>query len=243
MDVEFITDHDTEDALLELCARRRREVVPGIAYLFTAEFLILLELFVLWHREIAVSIGFVSAMVFLVGAFVVAAYARDPAVAQPPQFPHAELASLGLIVCSLVVTFEHKASVLAFTLLAVALAALVGVAFRGWHGFAIARDRVPFPGRAMHVHIDATGIEVTIRPHPRPRHIEWTKVRYLGADARSLFVVAGLTPVVVPRRAFSSATAWDDFIAKAARYAEQALKSAAGAPIGRHVRSPKARRT
>jgi hypothetical protein len=243
MDVEFVTDHDTEDALLDWCARRRREVVPGVAYLFAAEFLSLVELFVLWRNDVGLSVGFIAAMVFLVGAFALAAYARDPGVEQPPRFPQAELATLGLIVCSLIVTFEHKASGLAFVLLAVALVGLVAVAFRGWHAFAFARAHVPFPGRAVHVYIGPSGIDVTVRPHPKPRHIEWEKVRYLGADGRSLFVVAGLIPVVVPRRAFGPAPAWDDFVAATARYAERALKSEVRTPIGRHVRSPKTRRT
>ena len=242
MDVEFITDHDTEDALLDWCARRRKEVVPGSVYLFGAEALIVLELFVIWRHPTHVGLAFVLSMVLLVGAFAVAAYSRDPDLTQPPRFPHAELLSLGMVACSLAITFEHNASILAFLLLTIVLVGLVGVGFRGWHAFAITRDRVPFHGRAVHVHLDRFGVEVTVRPNPESRRIDWKKVRYVGADARSLFVVGGLAPVVVPRRAFATAAAWDEFVAATARYAQQALKSEVRSPIGKHVRGTKARR-
>jgi len=65
----------------------------------------------------------------------------------------------------------------------------------------------------------------------------------LGADARSLFVVALVVPVIVPRRAFGSAQAWDEFVSATARYARQALNSDTRAPIGKHVRGTKARRS
>ncbi len=242
MDVEFITDHDTEEALLGWCARRRKEVVPGSVYLFGAEVLIVLERFVIWRHPHNIGLAFVLSMVLLVGAFVVAAYSRDPDLTQPPRFPHAELLSLGMVACSLAITFEHKASVLAFVLLTIVLVGLVGVGFRGWHAFALTRERVPFHGRAVHVHLDRFGMEVTLRPNPQARRIEWKKVRYVGTDARSLFVVAGLVPVVVPRRAFVSAEAWEEFVTTTARYAQQALKSETRSPIGKHVRSSKARR-
>jgi hypothetical protein len=243
MDVEFITNHDTEEALLDWCARRRKEVVPGSVSLFGAELLIVLELFVIWRHEMKDGVAFVLSMVLLVGAFAVAAYSRDPDLTRPPRFPHAELLSLGMIACSLAITFEHRASVLAFLLLTIVLVGLVGVGFRGWHAFAIARDRVPFHGQAVHVHLDRVGMEITVRPNPEARRIDWKKVRYLGADARTLFVVGGLVPVVVPRRAFPSAQAWDEFVTATARYAQDALKSDTRPPIGKHVRSSATRRT
>jgi hypothetical protein len=243
MDVEFITGHDTEEALLDWCARRRKEVVPGSAYLFGAELLIVLELFVIWRHEMRDGVAFVLSMVLLVGAFAVAAYSRDPDLKQPPRFPHAELLSLGMIACSLAITFEHKASILTFLLLTIVLVGLVGVGFRGWHAFSIARERIPFHGRAVHVHLDRFGMQVTLRPNPQARRIAWKKVRYLGADARSLFVVGGLVPVVVPRRAFPTPAAWDEFVSTTARYAKDALNSDTAPPIGKHVRSSTTRRT
>jgi hypothetical protein len=241
MDVEFITDHDTEDALLQWCARRRREVIPGWAYLFGAALFILVDIGVLWRHTHTLSAAFVVAMLLQVAAFAFAALARDPERPEPIPCPQAELTIAGLLVLSLLVTFASRPSVLAFLLLALLLTGLVVIAFRGWHGFAIVRDRVPFYGRAQHVHVDARGIDIIVRPEPNVRHVPWRSVRYLGADAESLFVVGGRTAAVIPRRAFASRAAWDDFVA-AASYAEADLNSHRRAPIGRHVRGPKARR-
>jgi hypothetical protein len=100
------------------------------------------------------------------------------------------------------------------------LAVLTALAIRGWHAFGFVRDRVEFFGRAEHVHIDGNRLAVTRRPDPQPRVIPWKSVRYLGADARSFFVVAGAVPVVVPRRAFATTAAWHEFVEAAARYAQ-----------------------
>jgi hypothetical protein len=242
MDVEFITDHDTEDALLQWCARRRREVIPGSAYLLGAGAFILLDMGVLWRHTDSLSVAFVIAMLLQVAAFGFAAIARDPERPQPIPCPQAELTIVGLLLLALVVTFNHKPSVLAFLLLTVLLTDWVVIAFRGWHGFAFVRDRVPFYGRAQHVHLDARGIDLIVRPNPAVRHLPWKSVRYVGADADGLFVVGRWSAIVVPRRAFPSRAAWDDFVAATAGYAEAALKSPARAPIGRHVRGTKARR-
>ncbi len=129
-----------------------------------------------------------------------------------------------------------------FLLFALVVTAIALVLVRGRHAFGFLRAVVPDHGRAEHVHLGAEGIEVTVRPNPRPRVIAWSKVRYLGADARSLFVVAGWVPVVVPRRAFASESDWNTFVDVVARSSEASLMSAARAPMWRHVRSPKARR-
>jgi hypothetical protein len=242
MDVEFITDHDTEDALLGWCARRRREVVPGTWYLLGAELFIVLDVFVLWRHQSHLSLAFIIAMLFQILAFAVAAIARDPDRPRPPRSPHAELCMLGLLIASLTVTFEHRPSVLAFLLLGVMLTAAAALAARCYHGFPFLRDVVEFQARVVHVHLDAQGMSVQVRPDPA-RHIPWKSVRYLGADAGSLFVVAGWTPVVVPSRAFASRAAWEQFVAAAGEHAQAALNSSARPPIWRHVRSPKARRT
>src|SRR3954468_3851330 len=242
MDVEFITDHDTEDALLGWCARRRREVVPGSFYLLGAELFIVLDLFVLWHHESHLSIAFVVAMLFQILAFAVAAIARNPDRPRPPRCPHAELCTLGLVIASLAVTFEHRPSVLAFLLLGVMLTAASALAVRCYHGLPFLRDVIDFPARVMHVHLDEHGIDVQVRPDP-VRHIPWKSVRYLGADAQSLFVAAGWMPVVIPARAFGSRPAWEHFVATAGEQAQAALNSPSRPPIWRNVRSPQARRT
>ncbi len=242
MDVEFITDHDTEDALLSWCAWRRREVIPGSMYLLGAELFIVLDVFVLWRHQSRLSIAFVIAMLFQILAFAVAAIARDPDRPRPPRCPYAELVTLGLVAASLTVTFEHRPSVLAFLLLGVVLTAAAVLAVRCYHGFPFLRDVVDFPARVVHVHLDEHGIDVQVRPDPA-RHIPWKSVRYLGADAQSLFVVAGYMPVVVPSRAFLSRGAWEQFVVAAGEQAQAALNSSARPPIWKHVRSPKARRT
>jgi hypothetical protein len=101
---------------------------------------------------------------------------------------------------------------------------------------------VDFPARVVHVHLDERGIDVQVRPDP-VRHIPWKSVRYLGADAQSLFVAAGWMPVVIPARAFLSRAAWEQFITAAGEHAQAALNSSGRPPIWKHVRSPKARRT
>src|SRR5690349_19513145 len=201
MDVEFITDHDTEDALLHWCARRRREVIPGWAYLFGAGAFILVDVGVLWRHNDTLSAAFVLAMLLQVAAFGFAAIARDPERPEPIPCPQAELTIVGLLVLSVLITFASRPSVVAFVLLAVLLTGLVVVAFRGWHAFAIARDRVPFYGRAQHVGINPQGIDILVRPDPNVRHLPWRSVRYVGADAETLFVVGGWTATVIPRRA------------------------------------------
>jgi hypothetical protein len=244
MDVEFITDEEMESALLQWCARRRREVVTGTAYLISAQLLILADVGVLWRHQSHLSIAFVVAMLFQISAFAVAAIARDPDRPSALPCPHAELASLMLIAASLLVTFNHHPTVYAFLLLAVVLTAAAAVAVRGWYGFEFARKYVPFNARVVHVHLNPQALEITVRPHPQPRVIELKHVRYLGADADSVFVVAGWIPVVVPRRAFRSHRAWDDFVDAAAAHCQTAqanLKSANRSPIRRYVR-PKARR-
>ena len=247
MDVEFITDEDMEGALLRWCARRRREVVTGTSYLVTAELLIFADVGLLWRHQSRLSIAFIAAMLFQILAFAVAAIARDPDRPTALPCPHAEVASLLLVAASLIVTFNHRPSVLAFLLLAVVFTAAAAIVVRGWYGFEVVRRYVPFNARVVHVHLNSRALEVTVRPHPRPRVIEWKKVRYLGADAQSLFVVAGWIPIVVPRRAFGSGRAWDDFVEAAARHAQAApagLKSVGRSPIRRHVGTvgPKARR-
>jgi hemoglobin len=226
MDVEFLTDHDTEDALLEWCARRRREVVPGSVFIAIAGGLVLLDAAVLWRHEDALSVGLVTAMLFQVLAVAVAAVARDPGRTSPSPCPQAELITVGFIAASMVVTFEHRASLLALLLLTFMLVAFTALAIRGWHAFAFVRDRIEFYGHAQHVHIDDHGMDVTVRPNPQPRHIDWKSVRYLGADNRSLFVVAGVVPVVVPRRAFASPTTWHRFVSAAAEHAQAAAVEA-----------------
>jgi hypothetical protein len=243
MDVEFVTDYDTEDALLRWCARRRREVIPGWAYLSGLGAFVVVDIGVLWRHLDTLSVGFVLAMLLQTGAFGFAAAARAPERPEPIPCPQAELTFVGMLALSLLVTFTSRASVLAFALLAVLLTAFVAIAFRGWHGFAFVRERVPFYGRAQHVHVDAHGLDVIVRPDPNVRHVPWRSVRYLGADATSLFVVGGWRAVVIPRRAFPSRAAWDDFVDGAAGYARADLNSKRRAPIGRYVRGPKARRT
>jgi hypothetical protein len=244
MDVEFLTDHDTEDALLAWCARRRRVVVPGSFFLFGASMFVLADVGVFWRDPEGLSVALIAAMLFQILAFAIAAIARDPDRPSPLRYPHAELASIGLIILSLVVTFNHQPTLLSLLLLAIALTAFSALAIQGWHAFAAVRDKVPFYGAAHHVHLNEAGIEVTIRPRPQPRPIPWKNVRYMGADNDTFFVVAGLAPVVVPRRAFRTARAWHGFLDAAADYAEAAtLKPPRSKPIGKHVRSRKARRT
>jgi len=166
---------------------------------------------------------------------------RDPARPNVLPCPHAEVATLGLVALSLVVLFANRPSVLAFLLLAIALTSCAALAVVGWHGFAFIHDDVPYGGRAEHVHLDANGLDITRRPRPQPRHVPWKSVRYLGADADTLFIVAGWMPIVVPRRAFSSRDAWDDFVEAAAEHAQAALKSSGRPPIWRHVLRPKTR--
>lgn len=241
MDVEFVTDHDTEDALLEWCARRRGEVVPSAAFLLVGNVFVLADVRTLSSRS-HVSWLTIGAIVLQTLAFAVAVLARDQDRSPSWRVPHAELVSLGLLACSLLVLFDVTPSVYAFLLFALVVAAIAALVVRGWHGFEFLRQFVPFHGRAEHVHVGTSGIELTLRPNPRPRVIPWSKVRYLGVDARTLFVVAGWVPVVIPRRAFASEAGWDAFIESVARYTEAALKSSARAPMWRHVRSPKARR-
>jgi hypothetical protein len=244
MDVEFITDEEMESALLQWCARRRREVVTGTAYLISAQLFIFADIGVLWRHQSHLSMAFVVAMLLQISAFAVAAIARDPDRPSALPFPHAELATLLLIAASLIVTFNHHPTVIAFLLLATVLTAAVALAVRAWYGFEFARKYVPFNAHVVHVHLNPQALEITVRPHPRPRVIEWKHVRYLGADNDSVFVVAGCIPVVVPRRAFRSHRAWEDFVDAAGENCQRAqarLKSAKRSPIRRYVR-PKARR-
>jgi hypothetical protein len=239
MDVEFITDEDMESALLQWCARRRREVVTGSAYL-SAELLIFADVGLLWRHQSHLSIAFIAAMLFQILAFAVAAIARDPDRPVALPCPHAEIASLLLVAVSLIVTFEHHPSVTAFLLLAVVFTAAAAIAVRGWYGFEFARRYVPFNARVVHVHLNPQGLEITVRPRPRPRLIEWKKVRYVGADSQSLFVVAGWIPAVVPRSAFGSRRAWDDFVEAVAAHtqtAQASLKSGTRSPIRRYGRA------
>lgn len=241
MDVEYVTDHDTEDAFLQWYARRRAEVVTPAAILAVANVFVLVDAHLL-HPRGGTSSLVIGAIALQTIAFAIAVVARDPKRPHDWPAPHAELVSLGLLACSTVVLFDVQPSVPVFLLFALVVTAIALMLVRGWHGFGFLRSVVPYHGRAEHVHVDAQGIEVTVRPNPQPRCIPWSKVRYLGADTRSLFVVAGWVPVVVPRRAFVSEHDWDAFVDLVGRYSEATLKCAARASMWRHVRSPKARR-
>jgi hypothetical protein len=241
MDVEFVTDHDTEEAFLGWCARRRAEVVSPAVFLLVGNVFVFTDLHS-FANESRTSWLAVGAIALQIVAFGIAVVARDADHPHEWPTPHAELVSLGFLACSLLVLFDVRTSVLVFLLFALVVAAIAALLVRGWHGFRFLRGVVPYHGRAEHVHVGANGMEVTVRPNPRPRVIAWSKIRYLGADARTLFVVAGSVPVIVPRRAFASEHDWDAFVDLVARYSEAALKSASRAPMWRHVRSPKARR-
>jgi hypothetical protein len=227
MDVEYVTDLDTEQARLQWCARRRRELVPTPRFLAGAALVAWLGLGVTWRGERGLSAPFVVAAAAQIGAWWLAVAARDPARARPLPCPHAELGTLGLLAISFAVGFRYRGSLLAFVLLAVVLTAAAALAARAWHGFAIARRYVPFAGRAEHVHLDARGLEVTLRPNPAPRRIAWESVRYVGVDADTMFVVAGVVPVVVPRRACKTGAAWQAFVAAAGTYAASATRARA----------------
>ena len=241
MDVEFVTGTDTEDAFVEWCARRRRETVPPRIALAAAAVFAFIDLKLLWHRAEGTSVAFLVASAFQLAAAVIAVRAYDGERERPLRAPHAEVSVLGLFALSLVVSFAHRPSLLALMLLALTLTTASVVVACCWHSLGLVRRFAASHGRAQHVHIGPDGIDVTIRPEPRVRHISWRAVRYLGADGRALFIVAGVMPVVVPKRAFRSDRDWEEFVALSARYAGEALTSGRRKPIKRHAHSPKAR--
>src|SRR5262249_22058972 len=121
MDVEFITDHDTEDALLQWCARRRREVIPSRCFVPAVALFLLVEWKFVWHLGGQRSLVIWFAALLQVSAVAFAVFVRNPDRPVPFAFPHAELIGLGLVTVSMIVTFAHQPSVLAFLLLAIVL--------------------------------------------------------------------------------------------------------------------------
>jgi hypothetical protein len=239
MHVEFITDHDTEDAFFDWCARRRRDLIPSWVVLGIVAVVAGCD-YVLWGDEAKLSTAVLVALGAQLMALLIAVIARRPHRAASFSFPHAEMASVSLLAVSFVVAFEHRTSILAFMLIAVSVAAAAALGVHAYRGFGFVDRFAEHEARVVHVHLDDDGLDVHVRLSTQRRHIPWNTVRAVGLDDQSLFVVAGWTPVLIPRRAFLTRDAWEQFTQVTLHYGS-ALKSQKRAPIWRHVRSSKAR--
>jgi hypothetical protein len=193
------------------------------------------EVRVLWHGASYRSFAFVASMLLIAVAIAIAALSRDPDRQPPMRFPQTELVCMGLVIASLIGTFEHKPSIITFALLAVALAAWALVFIRFAYLYPIFRDLLPASAHAVHVHLGAEGIEYTVRPNGA-RLIPWKSVRSMEGDGKALYIVTGLTPLVIPRRAFATEANWRAFVDYARASAAQ-LRKGSRSPIGRHAPS------
>jgi hypothetical protein len=230
MDVEFVTDRDTDAALLEWYARSRREVFSGTSFILFVGSLAFLDVILLWDGTSRRSLAFLGSMLLLIGAIAIMAVARDPQRRPALRFPQTELLAGGLVVASLVGTFEHHVSILSFLLLLGALVAWAALLMRFAYLYPILRDFLPASASAIHVRVDAEGIEYTMRPH-EPRHIAWKSVRSIEGDGRMLYIGAGLQPIIVPRRAFAAEAQWRQFIETVRARAAEDLRPKKRSPI------------
>jgi hypothetical protein len=233
MDVEFITDSDTDALLLAWFSRSRREVMSGSVFIGIVALLGLVEVRILWDGASRRSFAFVASMLLIAGAIAITALSRDPDRKPPMKFPQTELLCIGLLIASLIGTFEHRPSIITFMLLAGALAACALLFARFAYLFPILRDLLPPSAHALHVHVDGEGIEYTVRPH-QARRIPWTAVRSMEGDGQALYIVTGLTPIIIPRRAFATDALWRAFIESARTNAAE-LRKQRRSPISKHV--------
>jgi hypothetical protein len=233
MDVEYVTDADTDAAALAWFTRSRREWFSGSAFIAFVGVLGLIEVSLLWHGSSRRSFAFVACMLLIAIAIAIAALSRDPDRQPPMRFPQTELVCIGLIVASLIGTFEHSPSFIGFLLLAAAVAAWALLFVRFAHQYPIFRDLLPASAHAIHVHLDAEGIEYTVRPHGA-RLIPWKSVRSMEGDGKALYIVTGLKPIVIPRRAFGGEAQWRSFV-EFARTSAAGVKKGGRSPISKHV--------
>jgi hypothetical protein len=233
MDVEYVTDADTDAALLAWFTRSRRELVSGTVFIAVVGLLGFIEVRVLWHGQSFRSIAFVACMLLLAVAIAIAALSRDPDRQPPMRFPQTELLCIGLVIASLIGTFEHKPSIVTFILLAAALAAWALVFIRFAYLYPIFRDLLPASAHAIHVHLGAEGIEYTVRPNGA-RMIPWKSVRGMEGDGKALYVITGFSPIVIPRRAFATEASWRAFVDYARTSAAQ-LRKGSRSPMGKRA--------
>jgi hypothetical protein len=235
MDVEYVTDADTDAALLAWFTRSRRELVSGSVFIAVVAILGFIEVRVLWHGASFRSFAFVACMLLIAIAIAIAALSRDPERQPPMRFPQTELLCIGLVIASLIGTFEHRPSIITFVLLAAALALWALVFIRFAYLYPIFRDLLPASAHAIHVHLGAEGIEYTVRPNAA-RLIPWKSVRSMEGDGKVLYIITGLSPIVIPRRAFATEASWRAFVDYARASAAQ-LRKGSRSPIGRNASS------
>jgi hypothetical protein len=174
-------------------------------------------------------------MLLIAIAIAIAALSRDPDRQPPMRFPQTELVCIGLVIASLVGTFEHQPSIITFILLAAVLAAWALLFVRFAYLYPIFRDVLPASAHAIHVHLGGEGIEYTVRPNGA-RLIPWKSVRSMEGDGNVLYIVTGLSPIVIPRRAFANDVKWRAFV-DYARASAAELRKGSRLPIGRRAPS------
>jgi hypothetical protein len=232
MDVEFVTDRDTDEALLTWFAKNRRQILSPIASVSVAGILVYVVANATWDGTSLRSLAFVASMLLLLAGIGIMAVSRDSDREPRLPFPRTDALCLGLVVIALMVTFEHDPNVLTFLLLALGVTAFALTVVRFASLLPVLRDLLPASAHAVHVRVDADGIEHTVRPHGA-RRIPWKAVRTMESDGRLLVIGVGLSTIVVPRRAFPNDARWQEFVGLA-RARAAALQNRPKPPISKH---------
>jgi hypothetical protein len=232
MDVEFVTDRDTDDALLVWFAKNRRELLSTMTFVSVSGILVYVVARSTWSGTSLHSLAFVASMLFLLAGIGIMAVSRDPDRTPLLPFPQTDVLSVGLVVVAAMVAFEHHPTILTFMLLSLAITVFALVIVRFPSLFPILRDLLPASAHAVHVRIDAEGTEHTVRPHDA-RRIPWKSVRSMECDGRLLVIGVGLSTVIIPRRAFPNDARWQEFIGYARSRAAE-LQNRPKAPISKH---------
>jgi hypothetical protein len=232
MDVEFVTDHDTDDALLVWFAKNRRDLLSTVIFVAVAGIVVYVVARSTWGGTSLRSLAFVASMLCLLAGIGIMAVSRDPDRKPLLPFPQTDALCVGLVAISAMATFEHNPTVITFLLLALSITAFALIIVRFPSLFPILKDLLPASAHAVHVRLDAEGIEHTVRPHGAKR-ISWKAVQSMESDGRLLIIGVGLSTIIVPRRAFPNEARWQEFIAYArARAAD--LQNRPKAPISKH---------